>query len=118
MQRAEQVFLFLVTSTFGGSYKDSANTTANCAVTNDGGETWTLVDANNPNGYRSCIAQAKGNGLLITVGRTGSEYSLDKGGSWKHLGSEGYYACDIANNVGWAVGRSGKMAKINLEVKK
>jgi len=97
----------------GGDYVDSVNATANCAITSDGGQTWQLIKSNQPNGYRSCVA-AIGDSLLITVGRTGSEYSTDKGLSWKPLGKEGYYSCGCSESYCWAVGRGGKMARLKF----
>ena len=98
----------------GGNYIDSTDKSANCAITNDGGKTWILITEKNPNGYRSCVAVSNNGNLAITVGRTGSEFSTNHGRTWKHLGSEGYFSCGFGQKTAWAVGRSGKMAKLNL----
>ncbi len=99
----------------GGSYMDSTNNIRNCAITENGGKTWQLVTENQPNGYRSCVAHHPIQNVLIAVGRTGSDVSLNRGKSWQSIGDEGYYACDIATKIAWAVGRGGKMAKMILE---
>ena len=97
----------------GGSYIDSTNQVANCAITADGGKTWELVEKEQPNGYRSCVANA--NDLLVAVGRTGIDFSKDKGRTWKIFSHTGYYACGIGEKYLYAVGKGGKMAKIKLK---
>ena len=99
----------------GGSYIDSTNASSNCAHTNDGGKTWEMITENNPRGYRSCVASKADGSLLLTVGRSGSEYSIDKGKTWIANGDGGYFSCAIRNEKGWAVGRSGKMARLILQ---
>ncbi len=99
----------------GGAYMDSTNNLRNCAITNDGGKTWQLIEANQPNGYRSCVASHPSEQLLIAVGRTGSDVSTDLGKTWQTIGKEGYYSCDIAAKTAWAVGRGGKIAQMNLD---
>ena len=99
----------------GGNYVDSANATSNCAITDDGGKTWELIHQKNPNGYRSCAAANEGGSLLLTSGRTGIEYSIDKGKSWKFLSDEGFYSCAVGRKVAWLVGRNGKMGRIDLK---
>ncbi|MDP4663617.1 MAG: oxidoreductase [Salibacteraceae bacterium] len=98
----------------GGNYVDSTNATSNCAITRDGGPTWTLISNKKPRGYRSCVTSNSKGSLLLTSGRTGVEYSLDKGESWIELSQSGYYSISMHESVGWAVGRYGKMAKIEL----
>mgnify|MGYP003867801777 CR=1 FL=1 len=98
----------------GGSYMDSTNTVANCALTNDGGKTWELLFVNQPNGYRSCVAAHEEMGILFAVGRTGIDSSMDGGRTWKAYSDEGYYACGISERYIYAVGRSGKMGKMEL----
>ncbi|MCB0430608.1 MAG: glycosyl hydrolase [Flavobacteriales bacterium] len=92
----------------GGSYTDSTNTKGVCAITDDGGQGW-REGKRPPRGYRSCVAYH--NGMLVAVGRTGSDYSTDGGVIWDSLGTDGYYACTLTDDGGWAVGRGGKMAR-------
>ena len=96
----------------GGSYLDSTKSDSVCAVTRDGGESWQLITDEQPNGYRSCVAAALDGEILVTVGRTGSEVSMDGGLSWASLGVQGYYACAFSENYVWAVGRNGKVGKL------
>lgn len=98
----------------GGSYIDSTNTLNNCAVTEDGGKTWQTITQQQPNGYRSCVAQHPTQQLLITTGRTGSEYSVDHGKTWQTIGTEAYYSCALTEKTAWAVGKGGKMAKMEI----
>ncbi len=100
----------------GGAYMDSTNSVRNCAITQDGGKTWKIVESQQPNGYRSCVASHTSQKLLIAVGRTGSDISEDNGESWTSIGKEGYYSCGIAAQTAWAVGRSGKMARMDLHL--
>jgi len=99
----------------GGSYIDSTNASSNCAITSDSGKTWDLITRNNPRGYRSCVATTTDGSLLLAVGRSGSDYSIDKGKTWIANGDEGYFSCTLSNETGWAVGRNGKMARIILQ---
>ena len=96
----------------GGSYLDSTNSVANCAISKDGGETWSLVTRSQPNGYRSCISISIDGNTMVTVGRTGSEYSANGGEFWKPLGRIGYFACAFSSCFVWAVGRNGKVGKV------
>ena len=98
----------------GGSYLDSTNNSANCATTTDGGVTWKLVTGQQPRGYRSCVAATNDAKLLLTVGRTGSEWSKDHGNTWIPIGKKGYFACAVGNKYAWAVGRNGKVGKLDL----
>ncbi|MBL4658349.1 MAG: exo-alpha-sialidase, partial [Flavobacteriales bacterium] len=98
----------------GGSYLDSTNSTANCAVTKDGGLTWEEIRSNQPQGYRSCVAVTPDGDHVFAVGRTGSERSDDGGLTWKVIGTDGYYACASSKKYVWAVGRSRKIAKLTL----
>ena len=97
----------------GGSYLDTTNSQGNCATTNDGGKTWQLVTRSQPNGYRSCIAISKDGNTLVTVGRTGSEYSTNGGEFWKPLGRQGFFSCAFSNSYIWAVGRNGITGKLD-----
>jgi len=98
----------------GGSYIDSLNMTANCAITEDGGKTWKILETQQPKGYRSCVAKHPKKELLFAVGRSGIDYSKDQGKTWKVFSEEGYYACGMSKKYLYAVGRKGKMGKMRL----
>ncbi len=97
----------------GGDYEKEAEAERNVAVTSDGGETWELITASRPAGYRSCVARVrgKGAGTLVAVGPTGSDYSLDNGRSWKSISRMGFHSVSFAGDTGWAVGEKGLIAK-------
>jgi len=99
----------------GGNFMDSTNKEKNCAITFDGGRTWKLIEKHNPKGYRSCVTKSNDGSLVFTVGRTGLEYSKDKGNTWKHISDKGYYSVVFGDEIGWTIGRGGRMAKIILE---
>ncbi|MFM1876218.1 MAG: hypothetical protein RL266_1955 [Bacteroidota bacterium] len=97
----------------GGCYLDSTSSEANCAVSEDWGETWQLIAENQPRGYRSCVAASTDKKLLVTCGRTGVDYSVDNGYNWISLSDDGYYTCALADSTGWLMGKRGKMAKLS-----
>lgn len=97
----------------GGCYMDSTRTEGNCAITSDGGKTWTEQLSKNPSGYRSCVAHAPSAEFYLTCGRTGIDYSTDEGKSWIHLSDDGYFTCALGENQGWLMGRNGKVAKLS-----
>jgi hypothetical protein len=50
---------------------------------------------------------------LVTVGSSGTDYSLDGGRTWTPLGQDGYYALSFApTGEGWAVGSDGRAAQL------
>ena len=53
---------------------------------------------------------------LVTVGRAGSDYSLDDGATVRALAGEGYYAvgCGPTGDV-WAAGSEGRAARLVIE---
>lgn len=99
----------------GGNYLDSTYTDSICAITNDGGVTWQLVDQEPPQGYRSCVAY-NGAGIFISCGRTGIDISYD-GETWNHLSDDAYYSCVVNGSSGWLTGRKGKIAQLDISKK-
>lgn len=95
----------------GGDYKDPASTMNNAAITSDGGKTWAPA-TKGPAGYRSAVAVVPGHPrLLIAVGTTGSDYSVDGGETWQPLDVFEYNAVGFAGpDAGWAVGPKGRIA--------
>jgi len=97
----------------GGCYLDSTNSEANCAVSENWGETWQLITENPPRGYRSCVAASTDRKLLVACGRTGVDHSMDNGYHWMPISDEGYYTCALADSSGWLMGKRGKMARLS-----
>jgi photosystem II stability/assembly factor-like uncharacterized protein len=99
----------------GGDYQAPTDTTANVALTDDGGATWRLP-AGRPMGYRSGVAYvpATNGRMLVTVGTSGSDYSTDGGETWTPIDTVGYNSVAFARGrttAGWAVGTRGRIAK-------
>ena len=98
----------------GGDYRKEKETGNNVATTTDGGATWTLAKGTRPSGFRSAVVYVLGTRgpMLVAVGPSGSDYSVDNGTSWLSLGSIGFHAASFAGaHAGWGVGESGRVAK-------
>lgn len=97
----------------GGDYTKEPESRDNVATSTDGGRTWKLMTSAIPAGYRSGVAYVRGSGpsMLVTVGPSGSDYSVDGGLSWRNLGTIGYHAVSFAGPTGWAVGEEGRVGK-------
>lgn len=100
----------------GGDYRKESEGGDNVAITTDGGATWTLARGPRPAGFRSAVAYLLGvrRGLLIAVGPSGSDYSIDDGSSWSSLGTTGFHALSLAREglAGYAVGEEGRLGKL------
>ncbi len=99
----------------GGDYTKPDEAYRNAAYTSDGGNTWTgVVDGSQPRGQRAAVAWGPGRRhTLITVGSSGTDYSLDGGRTWAPLSEKGYFALSFAPTAeGWAVGAGGRAARL------
>ncbi len=100
----------------GGDYTQPEATAANAARTTDGGLTWTLIETAPPAGYRSAVVHAPGHEgrVVITVGTSGSDLSLDGGASWSSLSTDNFNSISFADGpcTGWAAGPDGRIARI------
>jgi len=99
----------------GGDYTKPEAAWRNAAFTSDGGTTWTgVADGFQPRGQRAAVAWVPGRrDTLVTVGRTGTDTSLDGGRTWAPLNNEGYYALSFApSGEGFAVGADGRAARL------
>ncbi|UJH67710.1 WD40/YVTN/BNR-like repeat-containing protein [Allomuricauda sp. SCSIO 65647] len=98
----------------GGDYTQPEANTANKAITEDGGKTWTLVaDGQEPN-YKSCVQFVpNSNGDNLTaVGFTGISVSNDRGKNWISLSEESFYTVRFLNDsVAYAAGKN-RIAKL------
>lgn len=101
----------------GGDYANPTVVEGNVARTTDGGVTWRRIGGAPPRGYRSGAAFVPGvRGLVVAVGTTGSDFSLDGGESWMPLDTAAYNAVSIAGaDAGWTVGPEGRIAKLRAE---
>lgn len=81
----------------GGNWEDKNDTSANKAVTMDGGKTWNLIGIGTTPKYCSDIMYIPGTSgnELLAVGSEGVWWSGDKGMSWKLLTEKGYYTVSM-----------------------
>jgi photosystem II stability/assembly factor-like uncharacterized protein len=104
--------------TVGGDYRAEDALDGNAAVSADGGRTWKAITVARPGGYREAVAFVPGTTppMAVTVGPTGSDYSLDLGRTWAPIAGTpaGLHALGFAKRgrIGWAVGRDGLIAKL------
>jgi photosystem II stability/assembly factor-like uncharacterized protein len=111
----------------GGDYQAPTDTTANVALTDDGGATWRLA-AGRTGGYRSGVAYVPGTAgrALVAVGTSGSDFSMDGGETWVPIDTLGFNTVAFAaagarvgtgeaggggRSAGWAVGPGGRVAR-------
>ncbi|MBV9774674.1 MAG: hypothetical protein JO040_12025 [Gemmatimonadetes bacterium] len=99
----------------GGDYQHPAADSGNVALTRDGGMTWTPIRGARPRGYRSGAAWVPGASpaLVVAVGTSGSDYSVDGGESWMPIDTVGFNSVASAGpGATWAVGERGRVAKL------
>jgi photosystem II stability/assembly factor-like uncharacterized protein len=102
----------------GGDYRKENEAGNSVATTTDGGVTWTLAKGPRPSGFRSAVTYVPGTRgpMLVAVGPSGSDYSVDYGASWLSLPGPGFHAASFAGvDAGWAVGEGGRIAKHSLQ---
>jgi len=99
----------------GGDYQNETGTTKNGALTRDGGLSWSRLGASRPAGFRECVAfvPATSPGVIVTVGPSGSDYSLDDGETWTPIPGPGFHSMNFSDQdgSGWAVGKEGLVAR-------
>ncbi len=100
----------------GGDYTQPEATAGNAAMTRDGGLHWQAAGSSPPAGYRSGVAHAPGTGgrMLIAVGTSGSDLSLDGGETWTPLGADNHNAVRFGSSAcaAWAAGPEGRLARL------
>ena len=98
----------------GGDYQKERDATDNLAITNDGGESWTLTKG--LSGFRSVVAYIPGTSSLIAVGPSGSDYSAYDGHTWSALAGPGFDTFSFAprQRFGWAAGARGAIGRIDF----
>ncbi len=96
----------------GGDFMAKEDTTGNCAITLDGGKTFTKP-ATPPHGYRSCVEYLSKT-TWASCGLTGVDISTDEGNNWNWISKESFHVCRKANK-GKAIffaGNGGKIGKL------
>lgn len=99
----------------GGDYLKQKIVRGNMAVTNNGGRTWTKTKGKPTTGYRSCVVSGKskvGKPIMIAVGPTGTDVSIDGGKTFANVSSDGFHAVQFTpdGKQAWASGPDGKIA--------
>ncbi|WP_378188371.1 WD40/YVTN/BNR-like repeat-containing protein [Aquimarina sp. W85] len=101
----------------GGDYTNPTANRANKAITNDAGNSWSLVADSEGPGYKSCVRYVP-NSLakeIVALGVTGISYSNDQGVSWKELSKESFYTMIFINDsIAIAAGKN-KIAKLYFD---
>lgn len=94
----------------GGDYSKPTESTANVAITSDGGRTWPAPRGTRPNGYRSAVIHI--GDRWFATGPTGADVSFDNGQNWKSWDITPYNALSAAGGNVWAAGAKGHIAHI------
>lgn len=103
----------------GGDYKVEAGAVDNAAMTTDGGVTWTPMKG--LTGFRSVVAYTARDGMsLIAVGPSGTDYSTDRGTTWKAIAGPGFHTFSVPRQrpassvsvVGYGAGEKGAIGKL------
>ena len=99
----------------GGDFLNPTGGEDNLALTYDGGRTW-REPANSPQGYRSGVTYHPFLGsVLIAVGPTGSDLSVDGGRHWWQFDDGTFDTVDCGRDGAcWASGAQGRVATLRL----
>lgn len=94
----------------GGDYTQAKQTKQNCAITRDGGRSWSLPEGG-PGGYRSAVEYIDATHLVAT-GPSGTDISANGGQNWTLLSEEGFHAVRKAKkgNMLYLAGSKGRIA--------
>ncbi len=101
----------------GGTYDKEPEALDNCAVTSDGGATWTLIKDHGLSGFRSVVMYLPGPpGSLLAIGPSGSDVSADDGRTWTPLPGPGFHTFSLAPKARNRMGR--RLAGPNREARR
>jgi len=101
----------------GGDFEDDTNNNQNAAITLDGGNTWNILQENQPKGYRSVVTNVPNTNWWIAAGTSGVDISKDNGKTWEFLSDSGFHSASFGNSkIGWLSGSKGRIAKIVIEM--
>jgi photosystem II stability/assembly factor-like uncharacterized protein len=101
--------------TVGGDFEHPTATNGTIAAwSEDGGASWQPA-CTSPRGYRSGAAWAsrKGKGVVIAVGPSGSDVSVDGGKNWRNFGNGSFDAVECVKGTCWASGAKGRVARLD-----
>ncbi len=96
----------------GGDFMAKDDTTGNCAITNDGGKTFTIPQKS-PAGYRSGIAY-RGKNTWISCGLNGTDRSKDGGYTFLPIDTTSFNAVKkaVRGKAVFLVGGNGRIGKL------
>ena len=97
----------------GGDFTSKDDTTRICAITTDGGKSFTSPEIA-PHGYRSCVEYINKN-TWISCGLNGVDFSTDNGKKWNWISKESFNVC-LKAKKGNAVFFAGAKGKIGMLV--
>jgi photosystem II stability/assembly factor-like uncharacterized protein len=96
----------------GGDFSAKDDTTKNCVITMDAGETF-ITPVTGPHGYRSCV-EYLGKKNWVSCGLNGVDYTTDEGQNWNWISKDSFHAVRKAKK-GKAVffsGGGGRIGKL------
>ena len=99
----------------GGDIGDADSFTDEVALTEDGGNSWTLTGRPTFRGaiYGAAYVANGDPSVLVAVGPKGASYSMDDGRTWAVLDTLNYWGLRFASaSVGWMVGPEGRVVKV------
>jgi len=96
----------------GGDFANDKDSAQNCALSKDGGLTFTQPKTP-PHGYRSCVEFITKT-RLITCGTSGIDVSEDGGQNWRLISTESFHVCQKAKKgkIVYLAGSNGRIAKL------
>ncbi len=99
----------------GGDFLNPAGGEHNLALTADGGRSW-REPVNSPQGYRSAVVYHPFlSSVLLAVGPTGSDISLDGGRRWHQFDDGTFDSVDCGRDGAcWASGAQGRVATLQI----
>lgn len=100
----------------GGDFTDKFGDLQNIAITNDGGNTWKLVEDENAPTYVSCVQYIpESNGKqIIAVSTNGVYMSYNAGMHWNKIEDEGFYTVRVVDAKNFWLAGADKIKKLKL----
>ena len=98
----------------GGDFYVKDDSTNNCFISFDAGETWTTPSIP-PRGYRSCIEYVRKKDW-ITCGLSGVDITNDNGQTWKTISTTGFHVVRKAKKgrIVFFAGGNGRIGKLKM----
>ena len=99
----------------GGDFNFPYRDGITAIFTDDGGRHWQKAEKM-PAAYRSCVVSVTYE-LFFATGKTGCDYSMDRGRNWVFIDSTGYYAADAVEgeNIIYLSGERGRVSKVSIQ---